>query len=72
MPDRKLAHIVKLRDGTELRTIRDACDLIEERFSTVAKSVAVTPRLPIRQPMPRRGTGGRRRGLGWLAAYASV
>ena len=34
MPDRKLARVITLRDGAELRTIGDAAALIEERFST--------------------------------------
>jgi hypothetical protein len=34
MPDRKLARVIILKDGAELRTVGDAATLIEERFST--------------------------------------
>jgi len=36
MPDRKLARVLTLRDGAELRTIGDAAALIEERFRGTA------------------------------------
>jgi hypothetical protein len=34
MPDRRLAQVITLADGAELRTIGDAAALIEERFRT--------------------------------------
>jgi hypothetical protein len=55
MPDRRLAHVIMLRDGAELRTIGDAAALIEERFSSSIKWSALEATLMMLQEAAESG-----------------